>query len=151
MPTIGQLVRDGREKQRRKNTAPALHAPVVTMVSYAIVFRHGLEAYVADARAVGVAGAIVPDLPVEEAGPLAEVCRREGARADHGTAAPGTARLEPRELRDVRAWMYHVTEIVEPRVPHDELHRRIGPRDRATIGRGPEVLATVHSFFWPIT
>jgi small subunit ribosomal protein S12 len=24
MPTIGQLVRDGREKQRRKNTAPAL-------------------------------------------------------------------------------------------------------------------------------
>ena len=24
MPTIGQLVRDGRKKQRRKNTAPAL-------------------------------------------------------------------------------------------------------------------------------
>src|ERR1043165_2558579 len=24
MPTIGQLVREGREKQRRKNTAPAL-------------------------------------------------------------------------------------------------------------------------------
>ncbi|HEX2384933.1 MAG TPA: 30S ribosomal protein S12 [Candidatus Binatia bacterium] len=24
MPTIGQLVRDGREKQRRKNSAPAL-------------------------------------------------------------------------------------------------------------------------------
>jgi tryptophan synthase alpha chain len=51
--------------------------PVVTMVSYSIVFRHGLERYVADAKAVGVAGAIVPDLPVEEAGPLAEICRRE--------------------------------------------------------------------------
>ncbi len=47
------------------------------MVSYAIVFRHGLEQYVADAKAAGVAGAIVPDLPVEEAGPLAEICRRE--------------------------------------------------------------------------
>jgi tryptophan synthase alpha chain len=47
------------------------------MLSYSIVFRHGLERYVAEAKAAGVAGAIVPDLPVEEAGPLAEVCRRE--------------------------------------------------------------------------
>jgi tryptophan synthase alpha chain len=51
--------------------------PVVTMVSYAIVYRHGLEKYVADAKAAGVAGAIVPDLLVEEAGPLSEICRRE--------------------------------------------------------------------------
>jgi tryptophan synthase alpha chain len=51
--------------------------PIVTMVSYSIVYRHGLERYVADAKHAGVAGAIVPDLPVEEAGPLAEVCRRE--------------------------------------------------------------------------
>jgi tryptophan synthase alpha chain len=51
--------------------------PIVTMVSYAIVFRHGLDRYVSDARRAGVAGAIVPDLPVEESGPLAEVCRRE--------------------------------------------------------------------------
>jgi tryptophan synthase alpha chain len=58
-------------------TSPALKTPVVTMVSYAIVYRHGLEKYVADAKAAGVAGAIVPDLPVEESGPLSEVCRRE--------------------------------------------------------------------------
>lgn len=51
--------------------------PIVTMLSYAIVFRHGLGRYVADAKAAGVAGAIVPDLPVEEAGPLADICRRE--------------------------------------------------------------------------
>ena len=56
---------------------PSLAAPVVTMVSYAIIYRHGLEAYVRQAKRSGVAGAIVPDLPVEEAGPLAEVCRRE--------------------------------------------------------------------------
>jgi tryptophan synthase alpha chain len=47
------------------------------MVSYSIVYRHGLERYVADAKQAGAAGAIVPDLPVEEAGPLADVCRRE--------------------------------------------------------------------------
>ena len=56
---------------------PGLPAPIVTMVSYSIVHRHGLEAYVADAKAAGVAGAIVPDLPFEECGPLSEICRRE--------------------------------------------------------------------------
>jgi tryptophan synthase alpha chain len=56
---------------------PRLSAPVVTMVSYAIIYRQGLEKYVAAAKAAGVAGAIVPDLSVEEAAPLAEVCRRE--------------------------------------------------------------------------
>jgi tryptophan synthase alpha chain len=56
---------------------PEVSAPIVTMVSYAIIYRHGLEQYVAAAKAAGVAGAIVPDLPVEEAGPLAAVCRRE--------------------------------------------------------------------------
>ncbi len=56
-------------------TTPALAAPVVTMVSYAIVYRHGPAAYVEAARRAGVAGAIVPDLPVEEAEELAEICR----------------------------------------------------------------------------
>lgn len=56
-------------------TTPELSAPVVTMVSYAIVFRHGLAAYVKEAQQAGVAGAIVPDLPVEEADKLAEICR----------------------------------------------------------------------------
>jgi tryptophan synthase alpha chain len=56
---------------------PELSAPVVTMVSYAIVYRHGPEKYVAAARAAGVAGAIVPDLPADESEQLAEACRRE--------------------------------------------------------------------------
>jgi tryptophan synthase alpha chain len=58
-------------------TANHIAPPIVTMLSYAIVFRHGLERYVADAKAAGISGAIVPDLPVEESGPLADVCRRE--------------------------------------------------------------------------
>lgn len=51
--------------------------PIVTMVSYAIVLRHGMARYVAEAKAQGVAGAIVPDLLVEEADELAAICRRE--------------------------------------------------------------------------
>ncbi len=57
--------------------APPPAAPLVAMVSYAIVYRRGLEAFVAAAKAAGLSGAIVPDLPIEEAGPLAAVCRRE--------------------------------------------------------------------------
>jgi len=59
------------------DVAPQVDAPLVTMVSYAIIYRHGLEKYVAVAKAAGIAGAIVPDLLVEEADELAEICRRE--------------------------------------------------------------------------
>jgi tryptophan synthase alpha chain len=49
--------------------------PLVTMVSYAIVYRYGLAKYVEAAQAAGVCGAIVPDLLVEEASELAAICK----------------------------------------------------------------------------
>jgi tryptophan synthase alpha chain len=55
--------------------APKLAAPLVTMVSYAIVYRHGLETYVDEVQQRGIAGLIVPDLPVEESEQLARICR----------------------------------------------------------------------------
>jgi tryptophan synthase alpha chain len=55
--------------------APKLAAPLVTMVSYAIIYRHGLETYVDEICERGIAGLIVPDLPVEESAQLAEICR----------------------------------------------------------------------------
>lgn len=58
-----------------RELTPSLKPPLVSMVSYAIVYRHGLEKYVADAKAAGLAGAIVPDLPVEESAALAKICR----------------------------------------------------------------------------
>jgi tryptophan synthase alpha chain len=51
--------------------------PLVTMVSYSIIYRRGLQQYVQDAKAAGISGAIVPDLPVEEAGPFARICQQE--------------------------------------------------------------------------
>ncbi|MEX0675818.1 MAG: tryptophan synthase subunit alpha [Pirellulales bacterium] len=56
--------------------APNVPAPIVTMVSYAIVLRHGLARYVDDAQKAGAAGAIVPDLPAEESDDLAKICRK---------------------------------------------------------------------------
>jgi tryptophan synthase alpha chain len=48
--------------------------PLVGMVSFSLVHRRGPERFVRQALAAGFSGAIVPDLPVEEAGPLAELC-----------------------------------------------------------------------------
>ena len=56
---------------------PTLSMPVVSMVSYSIIYRQGLQQYVTRAKEAGFAGAIVPDLPVEEAAPLSKICRRE--------------------------------------------------------------------------
>lgn len=53
-----------------------LSMPRVTMVSYAIVYRHGPEKYLQEAKAAGICGAIVPDLLVEEADDLARLCRQ---------------------------------------------------------------------------
>jgi tryptophan synthase alpha chain len=56
---------------------PEIRLPVVTMVSYAVIYRHGMAQYVADAKAAGISGAIVPDLLVEEAGEFARLCKSE--------------------------------------------------------------------------
>src|SRR5690606_8642522 len=54
---------------------PPLSLPMVTMVSYSIMLRIGIEAYVRRAVAAGYSGAIVPDLLVEEADEAARICR----------------------------------------------------------------------------
>ncbi len=63
---------------RRSNTQSAIRNPqlaLIAMVSYSIVFRHGVERYFKDAAAAGFDGLIIPDLPLDEAvavAPLAE-------------------------------------------------------------------------------
>ena len=53
----------------------SLHAPVVAMSSYAIIHRVGSKRFVEQAQEAGFSGVIVPDLLVEEAWQLAELCR----------------------------------------------------------------------------
>ena len=54
---------------------PRLPMPLVAMVSYAIIYRQGPETFLQRAQEAGFAGAIVPDLPVDESAELAELCR----------------------------------------------------------------------------
>lgn len=54
---------------------PQNQMPIVGMISYSIIHKLGLKSFVESAKISGFAGAIVPDLLVEEAGPLREICR----------------------------------------------------------------------------
>ncbi len=54
--------------------SPQVATPLVTMVSYAIIYRHGAEKYANELVERGIAGMIVPDLPVDESPALAKIC-----------------------------------------------------------------------------
>jgi len=52
--------------------------PLVAMVSYSIVYRHGLERFVSEAKEVGFDGLILPDLPPPEAQAVAGKVQKGG-------------------------------------------------------------------------
>ncbi len=58
-----------------KSVTSGISMPVVTMVSYAIIYRVGIDDYLDKAIAAGVSGAIVPDMPVDESAELAAKCK----------------------------------------------------------------------------
>jgi len=59
---------------RAVTSAPGWATPVVAMASYSLIFKRGVENFLTSAKASGLSGAVVPDLPVEEAGELSKVC-----------------------------------------------------------------------------
>jgi tryptophan synthase alpha chain len=61
-----------------KAAAARVSMPILAMASYSIIFRRGIGRFVADAKAAGLAGFVVPDLPVEESDELEAACRDAG-------------------------------------------------------------------------
>jgi tryptophan synthase alpha chain len=53
--------------------APRSPVPLVAMASYSLMFKMGPAAFIDAAQAAGLSGAVVPDLPVEEADELAKL------------------------------------------------------------------------------
>jgi tryptophan synthase alpha chain len=49
--------------------------PLIAMASYSLIWRKGPEAFLIAAKAAGFSGAVVPDLPAEEADEFAALCR----------------------------------------------------------------------------
>jgi tryptophan synthase alpha chain len=103
---ILDLVRAVRAGSPRQ---PPLTAPLVTMISYAIVLKHGPEAYVQHAREAGIDGLIVPDLPVEEAESLKRLTDA-AALALIQLVTPTTPRTRALEIaRTSSGFLYYVS------------------------------------------
>jgi len=61
-----------------KRASAACELPILAMASYSLVFRRGIDRFVADAVEAGLAGFVVPDLPLEESDDLDTACRTAG-------------------------------------------------------------------------
>ena len=111
--------------------------PLVGMVSYSLVHHRGPERFLSQAKTAGFSGAIVPDLPVEEADDLARHARAHDfklihlvtpttprerairiARTSTGflyvvsvTGITGERAQLPRELLDQLAWLRTQTDL----------------------------------------
>jgi tryptophan synthase alpha chain len=61
-----------------KQASARVSMPILAMASYSLIFRRGIDRFVADAVAAGFAGFVVPDLPIEESDDLDTACRQAG-------------------------------------------------------------------------
>jgi tryptophan synthase alpha chain len=86
----------------------ATDVPIAVMTYVNPVFRHGIGPFLDDAAAAGVAGVIVPDLPVDESAELEELAMARGVDAVL-LAAPGTTSERLAEIgRRSRGFVYCV-------------------------------------------
>jgi tryptophan synthase alpha chain len=79
---------------------PRMSIPMVGMLSYSIVHRYGLERFVRDAKAAGLDGLILPDLPPPEAQRVCDVVRAGGLDTVL-LIAPTTAPHRRKEIMDL--------------------------------------------------
>ena len=94
---------------RAEGSARFNETPIVSMVSYAIIHRLGVERYLNDAATAGLDGLIVPDLPVEEAKALIEKTSRRGLKLIQ-LITPTTPRDRAIEIaRSTSGFIYYVS------------------------------------------
>lgn len=85
--------------------------PLVLMGYYNPILRYGLEEFARDAAAAGIDGTIIPDLPLEEAGPWMKACNENGL-ANILLVAPNTPEERiKRIVRASRGFIYYVSVL----------------------------------------
>jgi len=61
-----------------KAATARVRMPILAMASYSLIYRRGIDRFVADAAAAGLTGFVVPDLPIEESDQLEAACSGAG-------------------------------------------------------------------------
>jgi tryptophan synthase alpha chain len=82
--------------------------PTAFMTYYNIPLQYGLQAFVQDCKRCGVSGIIIPDLPIEEAGPLLNNCRKEEIDQIFFAAPTTTSSRIEKTLPKARGFLYVV-------------------------------------------
>lgn len=110
---------------------PAVRCALVAMLSYTLVHRVGVAAFLKDAKAAGFDGIIVPDVPVEESEAL-----RSAAHAAElcyiGLVAPTTSSARRREIAEGSTGFLYQIATAGTTGERAELPRDLG-RDVAAL------------------
>ncbi len=117
----GPVIQEAAVRSLARGTTPqavvdgiaraGIEVPVVVMTYYNLVYRAGHRRMAATLAAAGVAGAILPDLPLEELGPWAEEADRTGV-ATVLLVAPSTPEDRVRRICDrCRGFVYAVARM----------------------------------------
>ena len=83
--------------------------PLVLMGYYNPIISYGLDRFGADSQNSGVDGLIVPDLPIEEAGPLQTTCRQHGIHLISLLAPTSTDERIARSCEKASGFVYCVS------------------------------------------
>ena len=120
---------------RGVSASPGWATPLVAMASYSLVWRRGPERFLADAQAAGLCGAVVPDLPAEEADDLAARCRDRDFKLVLLVTPTTSPERAERVVRACGGFVYVVSVVgitgERDRLP-DTLHAQIARLRRLT-------------------
>jgi tryptophan synthase alpha chain len=83
--------------------------PLVFYTYYNLVFSNGTDSYVREAKAAGLDGLLVLDLPPEESGDVAEACAREGLKTVYIVAPTTPPERLPCIANAATGFIYYVS------------------------------------------
>jgi tryptophan synthase alpha chain len=83
--------------------------PLVAMTSFALVHRRGPQAFLGQAQEAGFSGAIIPDLPIEEAGALGKLAASRDFKIIHLVTPPTPRERAARIAQASSGFLYYVS------------------------------------------
>ncbi len=97
----------GLVKDVRKQT----EIPIVSMISQSILFKNGCEDFVKNAVDAGIDGATIPDLPIEEAGDIIQIGKREGFKIVCFIAPTTTDSRTDLIVKKTQGFLYYISVV----------------------------------------